>query len=62
VRCRNRKIFGKSSAKVPADSLTGTGKAVYDAYKAELVDERARLQLVPDENVHGGGAILACVV
>ena len=55
VRRRNRKIFGQSSAKVPGESLTGTGKAIYNAYKAELDEERARLQLVPDEKVHGGG-------
>src|SRR5215469_16882055 len=55
VRRRNRKIFGQSSAKVPGESLTGTGKKIYNAYKAELDEERARLQLVPDENVHGGG-------
>ncbi len=55
VRRRNRMVFGKSSAKVPAESLTGTGKAVYDTYKAELDEERARLQLVPDEKGNGGG-------
>lgn len=55
VRRRNRMVFGKSSAKVPAESLTGTGKAVYDSYNAELDEERANLQLVPDEKVHGGG-------
>lgn len=55
VRRRNRMVFGKSSAKVPAESLTGTGKAVYDRYKAELDEERANLQLVPDEKFHGGG-------
>jgi transposase len=55
VRRRNRMVFGKSSAKVPAESLTGTGKAVYDRYKAELDEERANLQLVPEEKFHGGG-------
>ncbi len=55
VRRRNRMVFGQSSAKVSGESLTGTGKAVYDRYKAELEEERANLQLVPDEKVHGGG-------
>jgi transposase len=55
VRRRNRKIFGQSSAKVPAESLTGTGKTLYDSYSAELEAERANLQLVPDEKFHGGG-------
>jgi transposase len=55
VRRNKRKIFGQSSAQVPAESLTGTGKAVYDAYKDELDAERARLQLVPDKKFHGGG-------
>lgn len=55
VRRRNRMVFGKSSAKVSGESLTGTGKAVYDRYKAELEEERVNLQLVPDENFHGGG-------
>ena len=55
VRRRNRMVFGKSSAKVPGESLTGTGKTVYDRYKAELEEERTNLQLVPDEKFHGGG-------
>lgn len=55
VRRRNRKVFGQSSANVSAESLTGTGKAVYDRYKAELDEDRANLQLVPDEKFHGGG-------
>lgn len=55
VRRRNRKIFGKSSAKVPAESLTGTGKAVYDSYQPGLDAERAGLHIVPDDPQHGGG-------
>jgi transposase len=55
VRRRNRKIFGQSSAKVPAASLTGTGKVVYDQSKEELESERANLELVPEEKTHGGG-------
>jgi hypothetical protein len=55
VRRRNRKIFGQSSAKVPAASLTGTGKVVYDLSQQELENERANLQLVPEEKAHGGG-------
>jgi transposase len=55
LRRRNRMIFGQRSAKVNAESLTGTGKAVYDNYKAELDEERAKLQLLPDEKFHGGG-------
>lgn len=55
LRRRNRMVFGQRSAKVASESLTGTGKAVYDSYKAELEVERANLQLVPDEKFHGGG-------
>ena len=52
---RNRKIFGKSSAKVPAESLTDKGKAIYDKYQAGLEVERANLQVPPPEKFHGGG-------
>ena len=55
VRRRNRKIFGQSSAKVPAALLTGTGKVVYQQSQEELEAERANLQLVPEEKSHGGG-------
>jgi transposase len=55
VRRRNRKIFGKSSAKVPAESLTGTGKTIYDSYQPNIDAERAALQIVPEEPKHGGG-------
>jgi hypothetical protein len=55
LRRRNRMVFGQRSAKVPTESLTGTGKAVYDNYKAELDEEQRNLQLVPDEKLHGGG-------
>ena len=55
VRRRNRKIFGQSSAKVSAASLTGTGKVIYDQSQEELETEGANLQLVPDEKTHGGG-------
>lgn len=55
VRRRNRMVFGKSSAQVSGESLTGTGNVVYNRYKHELEEERAKLQLVPDEKFHGGG-------
>lgn len=55
LRRRNRKIFGKSSAKVPAATLTGTGKTLYDHFHREFDAERASLQLVPDAKKHGGG-------
>ena len=37
VRRRNRKIFGQSSAKVPAALLTGTGKVVYQQPQAGVI-------------------------
>ena len=55
LRRRNRKIFGKSSAKVPAALLTGTGKAVYDQNSSELEDEKANLKIAPEEKKNGGG-------
>lgn len=56
VRRRNRMIFGKSSAKTPADSLTGSGKDLYNQYKNELDEERRELGLGDDnESPHGGG-------
>jgi transposase len=55
LRVRNRMIFGKSSAKVPAASLTGTGKVVYDQSFNELESEKADLKIAPNENKHGGG-------
>lgn len=55
LRVRNRMIFGKSSAKVPAASLTGTGKVVYNQSFSELEAEKANLQIAPDEKKNGGG-------
>jgi hypothetical protein len=55
VRRRNRKIFGQSSARVTAESLTGTGKVVYEQGASDLDQERAKLQLAPAENPHSGG-------
>jgi transposase len=55
LRWRNRKIFGKSSAKVPASSLTGTGKVIYDQSFSELEAEKADLKIAPEEIKNGGG-------
>jgi transposase/uncharacterized small protein (DUF1192 family) len=55
VRRRNRMVFGKRSAKVPAKALTGTGKEVYQQSLDELEAEKTRLQLAPEEEKHGGG-------
>ncbi len=55
LRVRNRMIFGKSSAKVPASSLTGTGKMVYDQSFSELEAEKADLKIAPEEKKNGGG-------
>jgi transposase len=55
LRWRNRKIFGKSSAKVPAASLTGTGKVIYDQSFRELEAEKADLKIAPQETKNGGG-------
>jgi transposase len=55
MRRRNRTIFGKSSAKVPAASLTGTGKVVYDQSFSELESEKADLKIAPTEKKNGGG-------
>jgi transposase len=55
VRKHNRARYGKSSAKVPASSLTGTGKVVYDTGASELDAEKSILNIAPDEKNHGGG-------
>src|SRR5208337_4016351 len=55
LRRRNRMIFGKSSAKVSAALLTGTGKVVYDQNLSELEAEKANLQIAPEEKKNGGG-------
>ncbi len=55
LRRRNRMIFGKSSAKVPATLLTGTGKVVYDQNLSELEAEKANLQIAPEVKKNGGG-------
>ena len=55
VSRRNRMLFGQRSAKVSNTVLTGTGKAIFDRNQKELAAECDRLQLVPEEKVHGGG-------
>ena len=55
IRRKNRMVFGPRSAKVSSESLTGTGKTVYDSYQADFDAERADLQIVPEEKGHGGG-------
>lgn len=52
---RNRMLFGKRSAKTSNTVLTGTGKALYDSNAEDLETEKNRLQLVPEEQKHGGG-------
>ena len=54
VRRRNRMIFGKSSARVKASNLTGTGKEVYDHHAAQLQDEPSNGEKLK-ETKHGGG-------
>lgn len=51
----NRKIFGRSSARVSTASLTGTGKVFYDQSTDELESEKAHLALVSDDKPKGGG-------
>src|SRR5271154_5544915 len=55
VRRHNRARSGKSSAKVAGATLPGTGKAYYHDSSDELENEKARLNIPPDEKAHGGG-------
>jgi transposase len=55
LRRRNRRLFGQQSAKVSANTLTGTGKAVYDDSVSLLEAEQNNLQLVPEQHKPAGG-------
>lgn len=59
VRRRNRMIFGKKSAKVPAAKLTGTGKEIYDRSLHDLEPEMSSLLPATEDKKHGGGGRIA---
>jgi len=51
---RNRAAYGRKSAKVDANLLTGTGKTIHSQTADELAAEKDRLNIVPDKKQGGG--------
>lgn len=51
---RNRMVFGKKSAKVDAELLTGTGKAIHQQTSFELEEESRKLNVVQNKGKGGG--------
>jgi transposase len=55
IKDHRRARFGKSSAKVSGDSITGDGKDFYEKSKQDLEAAKADMQIPDKPKTHGGG-------